>query len=138
MQLTKDSTPKEVQDEWVRRLESGEYTQTQKVLCKISGGKKAFCCLGLLSEMGVEAGVIASAEMKRGDDTIVQYGTDRVYLQTVVAPLAIRVWAGLNTPHGTYYNSLKSLASDNDMGKPFSEIAEIIKSRPSGLFTESK
>lgn len=38
--------------EWVKNLLSGNYKQTKGALCKVRAkGEKAFCCLGLASEM---------------------------------------------------------------------------------------
>lgn len=64
--LTKDSTPEEVQTAWADTLQNSELTQTKGLLKRTDAdGNDSYCCLGVLSEMAVEAGVITS---RRRDD----------------------------------------------------------------------
>lgn len=62
--LTKDSTPAEVVAAWADRLESGQDQQCQGQLRKDNEEGPAYCCLGVLSEMAVEAGVIDPVVIK--------------------------------------------------------------------------
>jgi hypothetical protein len=50
----------EVKDLWVKALRSGEYSQAEGKLCYASkeDGSRSFCCLGVLADLGVKAGVI--------------------------------------------------------------------------------
>jgi hypothetical protein len=56
--LTKESTPTDVMAAWADRLESGQDQQCQGQLRRDNKEGPAYCCLGVLSEMAVEAGVI--------------------------------------------------------------------------------
>lgn len=48
-----------VRDSWVTALRSGEYAQTQGKLCALnsSGKPVGYCCLGVLSDLALKAGV---------------------------------------------------------------------------------
>src|SRR6266496_5922598 len=51
---------KELLKEWVRRLRSGEYKQGQSYLVTLRKNKKStYCCLGVLTEMAYEKGIVA-------------------------------------------------------------------------------
>lgn len=59
--LSKDSTPKEVQAAWADVLQNAELVQTKGLLKRTEAdGNDSYCCLGVLSEMAVTAGVIES------------------------------------------------------------------------------
>jgi hypothetical protein len=84
----------EIKEEWVRRLRSGEYQQGHGRLTKIKpDGVKTYCCLGVLCEMAVEAGIVASSI----DDGSVVYGAFR---EQDVLPEPVEQWAGLE-PNGS-------------------------------------
>ena len=54
-----------------------------------------------------------------------------------IAPIAFKGWSGLSTHVAMYTGDdgvIKSLVQDNDNGKTFAEIADIIDSEPEGLF----
>lgn len=55
MKLTAKTPPEQVRKEWVRRLRSGTIKQTRGHLGRPSGSR---CCLGVLCDMAVEAGII--------------------------------------------------------------------------------
>jgi hypothetical protein len=61
--LTKDSTPDEVMAAWADRLESNQDKQCSGQLRRDVAGEPHYCCLGVLSEMAVEAGVISPVEI---------------------------------------------------------------------------
>jgi hypothetical protein len=62
--LTIDSKPAEVMAAWADRLESGQDQQCQGQLRRDNEDGPAYCCLGVLSEMAVEAGVIEPCVIK--------------------------------------------------------------------------
>lgn len=65
-----------------------------------------------------------------------KYADENAYL-----PDEVRDWLGLVSDCGAYENgdSLHSLQSDNDHhGKNFKQIADIIESKPEGLFKKGK
>lgn len=125
--------------DWADRLESGEYPQGRSALNEF--GK--FCCLGVLSEMAVEAG-IAVKEQLSDSDTIFRYvdvepsdsecpccvpGTDS---RTGILTRNIQAWAGMQTAQGAFPDdiSLKgfdALTVANDASVSFLDIAKFIR-----------
>lgn len=99
---------------WVAALRSGKIKQGRKQLGFTDGSR---CCLGVLDDLAVEDGVI-----------------DGYDLSGAALLFKVRQWAGLTTPCGNYSHGC--LALDNDNGKSFAEIADIIESQPDGLFVE--
>lgn len=132
----------DIQALWTGALRSGDYTQGSGVLRTPSGD---FCCLGVLCEIAVEAGVIPPAKKTEAlDGTALgyHYGTE-----TGVLPEAVIKWSGLGDSEGTYemddeelserygdfanrdsYYRKTSLINANDSyGKNFSQIADLIE-----------
>jgi hypothetical protein len=127
-----DTMKPEVKAQWIAALRNGEYQQGQMSLSK--DGK--FCCLGVLCDLAVKAGVIPAPSTRNtlGDDL---YGTED---KCDVLPAEVKVWAGLveanpgvdmdQAPAGTRALECaagkESLAGVNDSGTPFALIADII------------
>lgn len=107
-----------VAKKWVATLRSGKIKQTNGQLGRETGSR---CCLGVLCDLAVKAGVITDFELLHGS-----------------LPTKVRQWAGLRTLDGHYTNkcgSLTCLANDNDKSKKsFRQIADIIESQSEGLF----
>lgn len=82
----------EIKARWVAALRSGKYKQgTGKLRRKIgTRGKEQFCCLGVLSELAVEAGVIESPEFCFG---AYRYGKDH---DADLLPREVGLWAGID------------------------------------------
>ena len=108
---------------WVEVLRSGEYQQTQGVLRKWDG----FCCLGVACDLYAQENPQLGA-----------WDEDRfTFLNRVsTLPGQVRDWLGLSSIIGKH--SSGCLADDNDEGKTFSEIADIIEDEPDGLFAEAE
>ena len=104
---------KDIKVLWMADLRSGEHTQGVGLLCK----GDAYCCLGRLCELAVEAGVTKASI---GGHGVVGYDGEESIL-----PESVRLWAGLSTPTAEY--GAYSLSNDNDKGKTFAEIADIIE-----------
>jgi hypothetical protein len=126
---------------WLKALRGQLPTKYKKVtgsLCKVTstGKVKGHCCLGVLSDLAAKAGIIDMPDFSEyhdiGYDTSVWYdGSDSKLSDTVLH------WAGLNGHLGEFINSKgieTSLAAYNDKGKTFAQIADIIESKPEGLF----
>lgn len=128
----------EVKAEWTKALRSGDYSQTTGRLRRATGdGKGGFCCLGVLCDLAVKAGVTTLREVVpfEDDDDLVfyHYGSNE---ETAVLPPEVRDWAGLSgenpyldggpQPDEDEYVRHDTLASTNDGGATFSEIADII------------
>ncbi len=115
-------TPEEQKEHrrlWVEALRSGKYQQGDGVLR--SDGK--FCCLGV------------ACDISGLGEWIVEDGNDRYEFDGDIRsggiPRAMLGYFGLKETMGEY--GLTSLADQNDNGKPFTEIADIIESEPPGL-----
>jgi hypothetical protein len=119
--------------EWVAALRSGKYKQGKNYLRR---GNK-FCCLGVLCELAVKAKVTEATESGMGS-SIIMYGQS-----SSVLPAKVKKWAGLVNESGVFKfksneTALNSLAALNDSGKSFAEIADVIESKPDGLFAKRK
>jgi hypothetical protein len=138
----------EIKEEWCRRLRSGEYKQAQAALTLLNdkGEVIGHCCLGVLMEMAVEAGVTYVDPRPKSID--IRYYTDTpggplFYASTLTS--AVVAWAGLK--QGNPFIGLRdgdglvgimnqrnremqfdNLAVANDAAKlSFSKIADIIE-----------
>lgn len=91
---------REVTQAWVDALRSGDYRQTRGVLSRVDmDGSKGFCCLGVLCNLAVKAGLIPPPEHDpaRGVDIY-----DRSYLRPSEL---VHWWVGMpyltvDTPQG--------------------------------------
>jgi hypothetical protein len=108
---------------WVAALRSGEYEQTFGVL----GNGSAHCCLGVACELAVKAGLITSELDETGGCMIYKGRSGSL-------PQEVRSMFGIKGEMGSYAGS--TLARQNDSGKTFAEIADIIESEPEGLFVK--
>jgi hypothetical protein len=111
----------EVKAQWVEALRSGEYEQARGRLRNGDG----YCCLGVLTDRGVKAGV-CSEHADKLDEGVFRYGFHR---SMGVLPDEIMDWAGLDScsPVVTYQNVKHSLDELNDTYRlPFTEIADLI------------
>lgn len=97
---------------WVAALRSGKYKQTQGQL----RSDDKYCCLGVACDLAMETGVISSF-----------IGTN------LGLPKPVQDWIGLKDDFGNY-RGFSSLASENDAGRTFLEIADIIENNEVNLF----
>lgn len=102
------SMRRETRDAWADALESGEYQQTKEVLTRLGDDGKpiGYCCLGVLCDLAVKAGVIGEPGVGDisgvDDDDVIpclRYGPsddeDGAYSETDL-PAAVIAWAGLH------------------------------------------
>lgn len=126
---------REVLREWVSALRSGEYAQGQSHLHNETDN--AYCCLGVLSELAVKAGVIPPpVSCPIGDDVVLSsfYGG-----YTEMPPPEVYEWVGVATGelhlkqpltlNGRHVSDLTytKLANMNDDGESFADIADAIE-----------
>ena len=97
-----------VAKKWVAALRSGKYEQTRGAL-KDSNGH---CCLGVLCSISPWKNTYT--RMRDGEN-----------LTNRVLPAKIQAWAGISNPNGRY-DGFESLASKNDDGASFEDIALLI------------
>lgn len=84
----------EIRDQWCAALESDEYKQGTGVLTRVNpDGTEEHCCLGVLADLAVKAGVVERIHL--GPDKSVSYGHPDC--NSAALPVAaIRRWAGLS------------------------------------------
>lgn len=110
----------EVKQKWLVDLRSGDYRQTKKRLKERSeDGVIRHCCLGVLADRCPEAKWEATLG---GAFSSVEVGADGAHRPYEALPgEGVRRWANLD------YMTGAALASANDHGATFSEIADFIE-----------
>lgn len=111
----------EVKALWMAALRSGEYHQAMGSLhyrSEIPG----FCCLGVLCDLAVKAGVTDQRAIPNGERT--GYRCNNGTYETAYLPDTVLEWAGLTHANPTVADT--SLAFENDRRRPFTEIADLI------------
>lgn len=116
---------------WVAALRSGRFKQAKRVLHR-TNGEDRFCCLGVACILYIEAGNKLKTGVAKDTSKAITYGGKAGTL-----PKPVREWLGLRTSEGIY-NNWFSLTKDNDGGKRFPKIANIIESEPKGLFINKR
>lgn len=127
----------EIKDLFVKALESGEYPQTSGRLVRLdeNGNKAGFCCIGVLSELAVMAGVAewrATPAIRNNLLGIVPKGADNsVTPETHALPPCVAEWAGVTSINqdivfgpDRQYDTLISL--NDQRGYDFLAIAEVV------------
>jgi hypothetical protein len=121
---------------WVAALRSEEYQQTQNKL----HGSNGFCCLGVACDLYAKETGAAWEPITAAELHFYSLGPD---VQTFLGnpdklPKPVMEWLGVAHPNGSYKitdSYLNSLVALNDeFGRSFVEIAEVIESEPEGLF----
>jgi len=116
----------DVKAHWTAALRSGRYPQAVGALRR-ENEEAGFCCLGVLCELAVTAGVIPPPRIWLD-------GTYAYADSCHLLPFAVVKWAGLGSDDPSIQGAPASLAGDwlslaeaNDNGVPFSGIADIIE-----------
>lgn len=129
----------DIKERWVAALRSGEYEQGYGLL---RNSQEYYCCLGVLSELAVQDGVIASATQDYvadqdclDDDAPRHYSYGPESTGTVL-PEAVVEWAGLSSENPTVQMNdhdagqyRDSLAEINDAEHSFEYIADLIEAQ---------
>jgi len=115
----------EIMKKWVKALRSGEYKRAVTALCRENkNGYCSFCCLGVLIELYIqEKNKILKTKIywKTSYTGVLEFGGKNGFL-----PEKVKNWAGMNTNNGVY-SYKDTLAKDNDNGKSFKQIADVIE-----------
>lgn len=123
----------EIKQLWVKALRSGKYTQGRGKLHQYTKrtGLHSFCCLGVLCDLAVNAGIIPSPDknifVDSENNVVFSYGK----YQTASLPVEVIQWAELKT--GSPSVSTKDdgrtmdLIVQNDSGASFEKIANLIE-----------
>jgi hypothetical protein len=125
----------ELVEDWCRDLESGNHQQGKG---KLRWGDK-WCCLGRLLAIVKEKysdliDIYETPGSYQPDITLYGCGTEKTCL-SVARP--IREFIGFNGAKGNYIRKdgdITALSTDNDSGKTFPEIAQIIREHKAELF----
>lgn len=109
----------EVKAEWLKALRSGEYEQGTGQLKRVSSDGPVYCCLGVLEDLAVKAGITEGWDERSRDDK-----KSHGYKATLSVP--VMDWADLDTD--SPYADAEPLYRWNDTyRKTFSEIADLIE-----------
>jgi hypothetical protein len=120
-------TKQEIKTEWLKRLRSGDITQTQGVLGRTDGSR---CCLGVLCDIAVEEKVVQ--KQVSPEISTITYNFNSGFL-----PEVVREWVGMTSSYGKIPTKGTDLATINDSrGTPFSRIADIIEENSDELFVK--
>lgn len=127
----------EIKAKWVEALRSGKYKQGTGKLRRLTRtlmglpdvSTDQFCCLGVLCELAIEAGVIDQPNRAFGS---YRYGTDH---DADLLPREVGLWAGIDqrdprvvTGHDLIEGpTCYSLSVVNDSGESFETIAGYIE-----------
>ncbi len=110
-----------------QELESGNWKQGVGFLrYSLYTEADRYCCLGVLCEMAVAAGVIEPAKRPAGGAAYT-YGALDSYGGDATLPYAVQEWAEIGDADGRISGTATSLAELNDAGRTFAEIAETIR-----------
>lgn len=114
---------------WCDALRSGEYKQGRTVLHDTR--EDSWCCLGVACDLYRKH----VGPLETIDSELCEVFVDGSELLSSSLVTPVMSWLGIDSRIAKYDG--RSLASDNDNGVPFPEIADIIESRPPGLFVEA-
>lgn len=120
---------------WVVALRSDEFEQGRGKLCRVRGGKKLYCCLGVACELYLQE----HDDLERRDDGT-YLDTEGIFHVSYL-PKVVREWLGLGDSYGGWsqaYDPIPgaALSARNDAGASFLDIADIIEQEPKGLFKD--
>ena len=132
----------EIKAQWVTALRSGDYQQGGNVLHRRTNGEHRYCCLGVLCDIALKAGVNLRHD-PTGDcqcTTCQQDGVRAYDGYDDFLPPKVATWAGLDSVNPRTTESIPDPGSGvganidnatlsylNDNGKTFAEIADIIE-----------
>lgn len=117
----------EIKRRWVDALRSTDYRQGEQYLHREQQDGPRYCCLGVLCDLAVQAGIIPKPI--KSDDLFGYGDFDGSHIFTIL-PNKVVIWAELRSPNPqvtTVARSLRPLADLNDGGATFLEIADIIE-----------
>lgn len=108
---------KEIADQWVAALRSGQYEQGRGALRTWANDKASFCCLGVLCELAVLEG--------HAERLGTSYSDCKVFL-----PRGVAEWAGISQIDGSLPETMAKPALyqlNDDKGWSFDQIADHIE-----------
>lgn len=121
----------EIRNQWADALESGEYQQGKNMLTRVDGyGNEKNCCLGVLCDLAVKAGVIHRTKVDGGT---VYYGVNSDEEAASYPPQSVIEWAGLPACNPAFVvdgepNDAGNL-NDRSNNFTFPEIAHLVRTQ---------
>jgi hypothetical protein len=110
---------KEIKEKWLAALRSGDYKQGQYALKRVDDvGNTSYCCMGVL------ACIVGKENKMENND----FYNDNVYEELAQITRGPGDWSSIKSHEYTHKDgSIKHLATHNDSGDTFLEIADIIE-----------
>ncbi|HEY6018332.1 MAG TPA: hypothetical protein VIY48_00070 [Candidatus Paceibacterota bacterium] len=135
---------KEIAELWTEALRSGDYDQATGTLVSVDGSNGeivGYCCLGVLCDLAVSAGVAVEYEGPKKhvgeydptDPEDVYWTGVKYDSSDALLPMSVMNWAGMGANDGSWGDSPDSLAVLNDAGFTFDRIARIINKNVEAL-----
>lgn len=120
----------EIKAQWVTDLKSGEYTQGKDLLTLVQlDGTEKNCCLGVLCQQAVKAGVVSRVATKVHGEVFYGDG-DPDDVSSAVLPHSVVEWAGLGSGNPTLIHdggpAGASYYNDSNPSYSFDVIADLI------------
>ena len=135
MANTPSTTLNENAKAWVAALRSGDYTQTKKMLHRVTPENvPSFCCLGVACKLYIDSVGGNWDTIRRGawNEQVRFTDNEGASADSDLTP-AVMDWLGLADSEGAY--CVGTLVSLNDnLDFTFDQIADAIESQPEGLF----
>lgn len=104
-----------VRDMWTDALESDDYPQGRgRLVARSLGGRRYFCCLGVLCDLAVKAGIITYDSFREDFRTYVN--GELIEIDSAVLPEVVARWAGLGHGDPAVYSP------DHDVSAPLSAL----------------
>jgi hypothetical protein len=130
-----------IKRDWITALRSGDYEQgTGQLAFQQLDGAVKYCCLGVLCDLAVKAGVLPEPTIQAGafgwpDGLSPVTGLDILNQGTL--PLAVQEWAGVadNNPwigHGDLFTDgeqvrIRAATANDSLGWDFDQIADAVE-----------
>lgn len=115
-------------------LRSGDYTQGNGALHSLNAqtGAHTYCCLGVATELAVDAGILSPGLQQRGSSFHYLAGPCPLGDSNTFPPQVVWDWLGLETPDPVFtIDGLPWKASElnDDLGFTFAEVADLIEAQ---------
>jgi hypothetical protein len=108
----------EIKAQWLGALRSGEYKQSKGYLRKVND---TFCCIGVLTDLAVKAGVIEEGKLVSYSESCYEYAGN-----TGDTPAPVCEWSGLDQ-HTNRDVNVYLMEMNDTHDKNFNEIADWIE-----------
>lgn len=125
-----------IKADWLTALRSGEYKQGKGYLKNEVIGSPQYCCLGVLCELAVKAGVIEESELDQ-DEYVHSFSSKRPGIgglshSSSYLPQGVADWAGIHYQGKIHHDDESGrvrvdLADLNDYKLDFAGIADVIE-----------